>query len=99
MSTGEPLQARELPIQTESEEERLLLLAEASNALLASLDAASVVPAILDLSRRLFAADAYAVWRQSETGEWQAVSDVSLSAGYPRAIPRHAQRMPDTPLV
>src|SRR3712207_2419300 len=99
MSPGEPMEAREPPIQSEAEEERLLLLAEASNALLASRDATAVVPAILDLSRHLFAADAYAVWRRSETGEWQAVSDVSLSAEYPRTIPRHAQQMPNTPIV
>jgi len=79
-------------------EERLALLAEASEALLGSLDPAVVVPAILDISRRLFAAEAYAVWRRSpETGHWTIVADLNLSPGYPRSAPETPRDRPAHP--
>jgi PAS domain S-box-containing protein len=64
-------------------EERLTLLVEASGVLLGSPALEAVQPAILDLSRRLISADAYAIWRVDlETKSWRVVSHDGLSAGY-----------------
>jgi len=64
-------------------EERLGLLVEASGVLLGSLSIESVQPAILDLSRRLVSADAYAIWRQDvESGTWRIVSSAGMSESY-----------------
>jgi len=81
-----------------SGEERLLLLAEASNTLLMQTDAARLPSAILDLSRRLFQADAYAIWRRhSETGDWNVIAESNLSAGYPKHIPSTGQQQMELP--
>src|SRR5690242_20144732 len=64
------------------EEEPLTLLAEASRALLALPDAASVVPSLLALTRRLFRADRCAVWRL-RPNVWELVGEV----GRPEADP------------
>src|SRR5205085_5983461 len=64
-------------------EERLGLLVEASGVLLGSLSIEAVQPAILDLSRRLISADAYAIWRQdAESGAWRIVSSAGMSESY-----------------
>jgi signal transduction histidine kinase len=74
-------------------EERLLLLAEASQTLLENGGAGDPLPAILDLSRRLLSADAYAVWRcDPGTGDWRVVADVALSASFPKRITGEAVR-------
>jgi signal transduction histidine kinase len=79
---------------------RLDLLLEASETLLASLDSETVVAQILELSRRLIAADAYAVWRREPQGtSWRAAADAELSAGYSREIASTPIRMPDEPLL
>lgn len=66
-------------------EEQLTLLVEASDNLLTSLTLSDVLPAILDLARRLMEADAYGVWRYSpETLEWQTLATSGLSAEYMR---------------
>jgi len=79
-----------------SVEERLGLLVEASGLLLGSLSLEAVQPAILDLSRRLISADAYAIWRQEvEGGPWHIVTSAGIPESYiERAIgsgdyPRH----------
>jgi signal transduction histidine kinase/CheY-like chemotaxis protein len=60
------------------DEERLRLLAAASDALLSSQDAAKVVPAILGLALRLFQADTCAVWRRrAGPGNWKLVAEVN----------------------
>jgi signal transduction histidine kinase len=96
------------PLPVADEEERLVLLAEASRALMGSLGVSDPLPAILDLSRRLFAADAYAVWRRDAlSGDWRTVADVALSDAFPRHISRETARstspgrptMPDGPLA
>ncbi len=70
-------------------EQRLTVLVEASGTLLSSLELADVLPAILDLARRLVEADAYAVWRfDKPAGEWRVVSAVGLSEGYRRTAAR-----------
>jgi signal transduction histidine kinase/CheY-like chemotaxis protein len=70
-------------------QERLLLLAEASRLLLPRAGGGDVVPAILDLARKLLAADAYAIWRlDPETGFWSALAQANLSPEYPSIIPQ-----------
>jgi PAS domain S-box-containing protein len=66
-----------------SVEERLGLLVEASGVLLGSLSLEAVQPAILDLSRRLISADAYAIWRLDvQTSAWRIVSSAGMSKDY-----------------
>lgn len=49
---------------------------------------ASIAPVVLDLAQRLFAADAYAIWRRRslDSEEWVAISDAGLPENYPRTI-------------
>jgi PAS domain S-box-containing protein len=82
---------------------RLLgLLVEAAGRLTGSLDPAAVRVAILDLSRRLVAADAHAIWQLDPgTGEWAIADAAGLSDRYVRdqgRIPGHIP-MPDGPIV
>jgi PAS domain S-box-containing protein len=64
-------------------EEHLSLLVDASGVLLSSLDPQAVLTAILDLSRRLIPADAYAVWRYRETTRrWEIGNAAGLSPSY-----------------
>jgi signal transduction histidine kinase len=64
-------------------EEQLTLLVEASTRLSSSLDLEAVSAAVLDLSRRLIAADAHAIWRRREAdGIWEVTSSAGLSATY-----------------
>jgi PAS domain S-box-containing protein len=86
-----------------SVEERLGLLVEASDVLLGSLSLEAVQPAILDLSRRLISADAYAIWRQEfQSGTWRIVSCAGMSESYYEQMIRGAGQthpMPDEPVV
>jgi PAS domain S-box-containing protein len=73
----EALQARE------SVERSLTLLVEASRLILGSPSLAAVQPAVLDLSRRLVEADAYAIWRLDPRARvWRIVSSAGLSRDY-----------------
>ncbi len=64
-------------------EEQLTVLVEASDSLLSSLQLDTVLPAILDLSRRLVAANAYGVWRfEPSTKEWRTIATAGLSEEY-----------------
>jgi signal transduction histidine kinase len=64
-------------------EEQLTVLVEASDSLLSSLKLSTLLPDILELSRRLVAADAYGVWRSSPaTGEWRTLVSSGLSEDY-----------------
>ncbi|MDX6696458.1 MAG: hypothetical protein QOF02_4061 [Blastocatellia bacterium] len=80
-----------------SVEERLTLLVEASGLLLGSPALDAVQPAVLNLSRRLIAADAYAIWRLDAASQsWRVVSHDGLSESY------HKQSVPDvenTPML
>ena len=54
--------------------------------LLGSLRLDAVLPSILDLSRRLISADAYAIWRYEPQGRlWKIVSAAGLSPDYREA--------------
>ncbi|MEA2173643.1 MAG: hypothetical protein QOD00_1235, partial [Blastocatellia bacterium] len=64
-------------------EDSLGVLVEASGVLLGSLNLEDVQPAILDLSRRLISADAYAIWRGDYQAKvWRIVSSAGLSEEY-----------------
>jgi PAS domain S-box-containing protein len=64
-------------------EDSLGVLVEASGVLLGSLNLEDVQPAILDLSRRLISADAYAIWRGDHQAKvWRIVSSAGLSEEY-----------------
>ncbi len=64
-------------------ENSLGVLVEASGVLLGSLTLEDVQPAILDLSRRLISADAYAIWRGDPQAKvWRIVSSAGLSEQY-----------------
>ena len=64
-------------------EEQLSLLVDASGFLLSSLEPEAVLTAILDLSRRLIPADAYAVWRyRAATRRWEIGCATGLSESY-----------------
>jgi signal transduction histidine kinase/CheY-like chemotaxis protein len=64
-------------------EERLTLLVEASGLLLGSPALTTVQPAILDLSRRLISADAYAIWRVNRAMKtWHMVAQEGMSGAY-----------------
>jgi PAS domain S-box-containing protein len=84
-------------------EEQLTLLVEASGSLSASLDLPSVLGAILALSRRLVAADAYAVWRyRPESGRWGIELGSGLSEEYQRstiAVVKETPAMPEAAVV
>ena len=84
-------------------EQQLTLLVEASGGLSASLDPKSVLGAVLALSRRLIAADAYAVWRyRPAASRWGVELASGLSEEYQKASIRVADKtpvMPDEPVV
>jgi signal transduction histidine kinase len=84
-------------------EEQLRLLVEASGGLSASLEMGDVAGAVLALSRRLIAADAYAVWRyQAATGRWGIVMASGLSDEYRRStieVLDHTPRLPRSAVV
>ena len=66
-------------------EDRLDLLLEASRSLLAQPRLEEVVSRLLDLSRRLISAEAYAIWRlDAAAGYWRMVSSAGLSDAYCR---------------
>jgi PAS domain S-box-containing protein len=88
----------------QSIEARLTLLVEASGLLLSSPAIMEVQPAILDLSQRLIAADAYAIWRSDPVNkEWRIVAHDGMSeASYRQAIlnaPQDAASLLDQPLI
>ncbi|HEV2911889.1 MAG TPA: PAS domain S-box protein [Pyrinomonadaceae bacterium] len=108
----ENLLAREQKARAEAElavglhrniEERLGLLVEASGVLLGSLTLETVQPAILDLSKRMISADAYAIWRLNLTrGSWRIVSSAGMSETYYEQVihdPEQTQRMLDEPVI
>jgi PAS domain S-box-containing protein len=81
-----------------SVEQQLMLLVEASGSLSATLDVSSVLTAILDLSRRLVTADAYAIWRcDTIPAQWRIGLASGLSEEYQHSIIRVLQDTPDMP--
>ncbi|HEX8719571.1 MAG TPA: PAS domain S-box protein [Pyrinomonadaceae bacterium] len=95
--------AEEALRQRRDVEERLRALVDASQSLLGSPETDAVLPAVLELSRSLIAADAYAIWRVLP-GEsaWAVVASSGLSDEYGRdriEITSETPRLPDAPLV
>jgi signal transduction histidine kinase/ActR/RegA family two-component response regulator len=84
-------------------EEQLSLLIDASANLTGTLELPAVLAAILDLSRRLIAADAYAIWRLNpDTGHWGIALASGLSEAYQRAtvsVLEKNPQQPDEPMV
>jgi PAS domain S-box-containing protein len=84
-------------------EERLRTLVDASASLLGSPQTEVVLPAVLALSHRLVAADAYAIWRYDVKGAaWRVVASSGLSDEYAREnvpVTMDTPRLPDAPLA
>ncbi|HEX8559694.1 MAG TPA: ATP-binding protein [Pyrinomonadaceae bacterium] len=84
-------------------EERLRALVEASASLLGSPETEAVLPAVVDLSRSLIKADAYAVWRyRPRESAWVVVASSGLSeeyAGERIEAPAGVSLLPEAPLV
>ena len=79
-------------------EQKLLLLVEASSALIASTDPDRILKTILDLAREFVGADAYGVWRkEGETLRWNMVASDGLPEGYSASV-TGAQLLPHAPL-
>jgi len=76
-------QAEEALREQQAIEQKLLLLVEASGALIASTEPERILKTILDLAQRFVGADAYAVWRREpDSLHWNMVASDGLSAGY-----------------
>jgi signal transduction histidine kinase/ActR/RegA family two-component response regulator len=68
-------------------EERLSVLVEASDTILGSMQLVDVQQAILDISGRLIAADAYAIWRREPDGDgWRVVTAIGLSESFQETV-------------
>ncbi|MET0650319.1 MAG: ATP-binding protein [Pyrinomonadaceae bacterium] len=84
-------------------EERLRTLVDASASLLGSPQTEVVLPAVLALSHRLVAADAYAIWRYFEReSAWVVVASSGLSEEYGRGrveVTSLTPRLPEGPLA
>ncbi|HXH24084.1 MAG TPA: ATP-binding protein [Vicinamibacterales bacterium] len=79
--------------------ERLTLLTTGSEALLTSLDAASVAGEVLALARRVVSADAYAVWRRDGL-TWRIAESSGLSEAFRRApLDEQARAKIEQPVV
>ena len=91
-SNGQPLIMHGAVIDTTSRrqaeevqrdiERQLMLLVEASGALLASPHSSEVLSTITELARRFVSADAHAVWRKHEDNIWRLRSSSGLSDEY-----------------
>jgi PAS domain S-box-containing protein len=82
---------RQIEAELHELHDRLLALATASGSILGSPDSAAVASAAIDIARRVFAADGYAVWRANPSGSWQIVRSFGISDEFAsRAIPRPA---------
>ena len=83
-------------------EARLRTLVDASASLLGSPQTEVVLPAVLALSHRLVAADAYAIWRYTPADAvWSVVASSGLSEEYGRErieVTSPAMRAPEEPL-
>lgn len=65
-------------------EEQLTLLMKACSSLIGTLKLDELLPALLELARRVIAADAYAVWRMLPSGDWETTVSEGLSEAYTR---------------
>jgi PAS domain S-box-containing protein len=78
-------------------ERELLLLIEASSALLARPHTSDVLRVIIELAQRFVLADGYAVWRLGENDYWTLVSAAGLSARFVEASRISAAEQPGLP--
>ena len=96
-------EAEEALGQRRDVEARLRTLVDASSSLLGSPQTEVVLPAVLALSHRLVAADAYAIWRYDAAElAWLVVAASGLSDEYSHdriEVTSDTPRMPDAPLV
>ncbi|HEX8499642.1 MAG TPA: ATP-binding protein [Pyrinomonadaceae bacterium] len=104
LSAGEArARAEEALRQRRDVEERLRALVNASESLLGSPQTESVLPAVVELSRSLIEADAYAVWRYlPRESAWAVVASSGLSEEYDRdriEVTPGTPRLPEAPLV
>ncbi|MBV8817978.1 MAG: PAS domain S-box protein, partial [Acidobacteriaceae bacterium] len=75
-------QAEEAQRQTE---QQLMLLIEASSALLASPHSTDVLKTIVELAQRFVSADGHAAWRKDSSHQWRLASYAGLSADFIRS--------------
>jgi PAS domain S-box-containing protein len=96
-------QAEEALRQRRDVEGRLRTLVDASESLLGSPQTDMVLPAVLDLSRRLISADAYAIWRFSpRDSNWSQVASSGLSEEYARetiVVTSQTPRLPESAVI
>ena len=96
-------QAEEALRQRRDVEERLRALVNASASLLGSPGTDAVLPAVVDLSRSLIEADAYAIWRYlPKESVWAVVASSGLSEEYGRQrveVTSSTPQLPDAPLI
>ncbi len=96
-------QAEEALRQRRDVEERFRALVNASASLLGSPQTDAVLPAVVELSRSLIEADAYAVWRfLPEESVWAVVASSGLSEEYGRdrvAVTSGTPQLPEAPLA
>jgi PAS domain S-box-containing protein len=89
--------------QQQDVEARLRTLVDASESLLGSPQTDVVLPAVLALSHRLVAADAYAIWRYLPSESvWAVVASSGLSDDYGKGrieITSRTPRLPETALI
>ena len=79
-------------------ERQLMLLVEASGALLATPESEKVLGTILELAQRFIDAEAYAVWRKMGD-EWHLMRSQGLSASYERTVSGLSIQLPDHPMI
>jgi PAS domain S-box-containing protein len=96
-------QAEEALRQRRGVEERLRSLVNASASLLGSPGTEAVLPAVVELSRSLIEADAYAVWRVlPDEAVWAVVASSGLSDEYGRQrieLTSDSPGLPESPLA
>ncbi|HUS16234.1 MAG TPA: GAF domain-containing protein [Chloroflexia bacterium] len=82
-------------------EQQLTLLVEASSNLLGTLELDQVLPTVVDVARRVVAADAYAVWQyQPRDAHWRAVCSAGLSPAYQRTTEQnYGTTLPFTAII
>ena len=79
-------------------ERQLLLLVEASGALLSSPKSGDVVRTILELAQKFIAADAFGVW-STDGSDWRMIASNGLSDSYTRIVLGGSLTLPSAPLL
>jgi PAS domain S-box-containing protein len=88
--------ATSAPVPDSVRPEPLSILLEASSLLANAAGEEMLLSQTLDLARGLLAADAYAVWRESEDGRtWRAIARRGLSEAYPETLELSGRLFPE----